>query len=94
MIRNYFTAIVQNFVRNKSYALINILGLSIGLAVCMMIMQYVRFEQSYDDFHAHAEDIYRVALRTPGPDGSMYVDAANVAPLEDVLRTEYPELIK
>ena len=53
-------------------------------------MQYVRFEQSYDDFHSRANNIYRIVLQTVWPDGSMYSDAANVAPLADVLRTEYP----
>lgn len=92
MIHNYVSVIVQNILRNKIYALINILGLSIGLAVCMVIMQYVRFEQSYDRFHAHANNIYRIILQSPTPDGSIYQDAANVAPLALVLQSEYPEV--
>ena len=92
MIRNYFTVILQNILRNKTYALINILGLSLGLAVCMVIMQYVRFEKSYDHFHSSAENIYRIILQSPAPDGSAYQDAANVAPLTEVLLNEYPEV--
>lgn len=92
MIRNYITVMFQNVLRNRSYAFINLLGLSIGLSVCLIIMQYVRYEQSYDNFHSRANQIYRIVLRLPGPDGSMYLDAANVAPLADVLRVEYPEV--
>ena len=94
MIRNYLTVIVQNVLRNKTYAFINILGLAMGLAVCMVIMQYVRFEKSYDRFHSGAENIYRILLQSPAPDGSAYQDAANVAPLADVLVDEYPEVKK
>ena len=94
MIRNYLNVIVQNILRNKTYALINILGLSLGLAVCMVIMQYVRFEKSYDRFHDAAENTYRILLQSPAPDGTAYQDAANVAPLADVLLDEYPEVRK
>lgn len=62
MQRNYFNVILQNLIRNKTYSLINILGLSGGLAVFMIILQYVRFEQSYDRFHTTADHIYRVIL--------------------------------
>ena len=94
MIRNYLNVIVQNILRNKTYALINILGLSLGLAVCMVIMQYVRFEKSYDRFHDAAANTYRILLQSPAPDGTAYQDAANVAPLADVLLDEYPEVRK
>lgn len=82
MIRNYLTVTLQNILRNRTYTLINILGLSLGLAVCMIIMQYTRFEQSYDRFHTKADDIYRVILEFTTSSGITQQDAAMYAPLE------------
>jgi putative ABC transport system permease protein len=61
MFTNYFKTAWRNLVKNKLFALINIAGLSIGMAACMLILQYVSFEFSYDRFNEHARDLYRVA---------------------------------
>ena len=47
-------------MKNKTFSLINIAGLSIGMAVCLLILQYVSFELSYDQFNKNADDLYRV----------------------------------
>ncbi len=57
MFKNYFQIAWRNLVRNKVYSSINIVGLAIGLAVCMLIMLYVAHESSYDRFHKNAERI-------------------------------------
>jgi putative ABC transport system permease protein len=49
-------------LKNKVFSLTNIMGLAIGMAVTLLILQYMNHELNYDDFHAHAEDIYRVTL--------------------------------
>ena len=59
MLRNYLTIAYRNLLKNKVFSLINILGLAIGMAACLLILQYVRFELSYDDFRR--PDIYRLA---------------------------------
>jgi len=59
MIRNYFKIAWRNLVKNKGYSAINILGLAIGMAVCLLIMLFVQHELSYDRYHAHAGRIYR-----------------------------------
>jgi putative ABC transport system permease protein len=92
MIRNYFNVIVQNIFRNKTYSLINILGLSVGLAVCMIILQYVRFEQSYDRFHSRADNLYRIILEFTTSSGITQRDAANYAPTAEALINDYPEV--
>ena len=51
MIRNFFKTAIRNLFRNKVYSLINILGLSLGLACTMLIILYVKDEVSYDRFH-------------------------------------------
>jgi putative ABC transport system permease protein len=60
MLRNYLTIAWRNLKRHKLFSLINILGLSIGMAACLLILQYVSFELSYDHHHTKASDIYRV----------------------------------
>ncbi len=61
MLRNYLKITFRNLWRQKGYALINILGLAIGLASCMIIMLYVFHELSYDTFNTKTDRIYRVA---------------------------------
>src|SRR6476659_4407463 len=60
MFRNYFKTAWRNLWKNKTFSLINIAGLSIGMAACLLILQYVSFELSFDQFNKNASDIYRV----------------------------------
>jgi putative ABC transport system permease protein len=62
MITNYLTVAYRNLLRNKTFSIINILGLAIGMTACLFILQYVRFERSYDAFHKLADNIYRVTM--------------------------------
>src|SRR3569623_84196 len=59
MIKNYLKLAWRNLVRQRLYSLINISGLAVGLAVCMLIMLYVAHEHSYDRFHKNAARIFR-----------------------------------
>ena len=60
MIRNYIKTAWRNLWKNKVFSLINILGLSLGMGACLLILQYVNFQLSYDHFNKNAPDIYRV----------------------------------
>jgi len=60
MIKNYFKTAWRNLWKNKTFSFINIAGLAIGMAACLLILQYVSFELSYDQFNKNAADIYRV----------------------------------
>ena len=60
MLRNYFKIAWRNIMRHKGYAAINILGLAIGIAACLLILQYVSFELSYEKFQVNKDRIYRV----------------------------------
>ena len=72
MIKNYFKTAWRNLVRNKMYSLINVAGLSIGLACCMLIILYNKDEVSYDRFQKNAQDIYRLAVNETTPEGESY----------------------
>src|ERR1043165_3325425 len=61
MFRNYFKTAWRNLMKNKTFSLINIAGLSIGMAACLLILQYVSFELSFDQFNKNTSDIYRVS---------------------------------
>src|SRR3977135_3316825 len=60
MIKNYFKTAWRNLIKNKTFSLINIAGLSIGMAACLLILQYVSFELSFDQFNKNAKNLYRV----------------------------------
>jgi putative ABC transport system permease protein len=60
MVRNYIVTAFRNLFRNKFFSVINIGGLAIGMAACILIAQYIVFERSYDRFHAHQKNLYRL----------------------------------
>jgi putative ABC transport system permease protein len=60
MIKNYFKIAWRNVKRHKGYSGINILGLALGIAACLLILQYVSFELSYEDFHTNKDRVFRV----------------------------------
>jgi putative ABC transport system permease protein len=60
MLKNYFTIAWRNLMKNKVFSIINILGLTIGITVCMMIFVFIMNESSVDNFHTKADRIYRL----------------------------------
>ncbi|MEO1052717.1 MAG: ABC transporter permease [Bacteroidota bacterium] len=88
MLRNYLKVALRNFLRNKGFTLINILGLTLGTASCILIFLIVRYETSFDNFHADRDRIYRVVKETrnaSGVDGS----AVTSYPLPKALRNDF-----
>ena len=63
---------IRNLIKNKVYSAINILGLAIGLAGCILIGLFVEDEISYDKFHENSDNIYRLALERKYPTHSTY----------------------
>src|SRR5215831_19446634 len=61
MLRTYLLTAWRHLNKNRGFSFINISGLAIGMAVCLLILQYVNFELGFDQFNKHAADIYRVA---------------------------------
>ena len=62
MLKNYFKVAVRNILKYKFFSAINILGMTIGITACLLIILYVTDELSYDRFHNNADRIYRVDL--------------------------------
>jgi putative ABC transport system permease protein len=92
MIRNNFILAGRNLLRNKSNALIHILGLSIGMAVGLLILAFVRFELSYDDFHAHAANTYRIATKVTLQDEVIAEETNTYDGIRNAVQTDLPEV--
>lgn len=91
MIRNYLTIAWRNLKRNVAFSAINIVGLSIGMATCLLISLFVIDELSYDRFHANADRIYRVVFR--GTLNGESIREANVmAPVAPTLQATFPDV--
>lgn len=93
MIKNYFKIAFRNLIRNKAFSFINIFGLAIGLATCLIIMLFVQNELSYDRFNEKADRIVRVIFR--GTVQGQKMNEANVMPpTAQTLKTDYPEVLE
>jgi len=91
MIKNYIKIAFRNFWRNKSFSAINMLGLSIGISVCFVIMLFVQDELSYDRFNLNADRIVRVVFKANINGGK--INEANVMPPTALaLKNDYPEV--
>ncbi|GGF06151.1 ABC transporter permease [Hymenobacter cavernae] len=91
MLQNYLKIALRNLWRNKAFSAINILGLAIGMATCLMIMLFVQNELSYDRYNEKADHIVRVVFR--GSIQGQKIKEANVMPpVAQTLQTEYPEV--
>lgn len=93
MLGNYLKVTFRNLFRHKFYTLLNILGLSLGIACAMLIVNYIQHERSYDLFHENAERIYRLNARYEI--GNRVDQYANVPrPLGPTLAKDYPEVLE
>lgn len=70
MFRNYFAVAVRNMARNKWYTGVNVLGLAIGMAAALLIAVYIRGELAVDDWNPNARNLYRLNVRSEGPQGT------------------------
>ena len=91
MIRNYFKIAWRNFRKNKLFSLINVVGLSIGIATCFIIMLYVYDELSYDRFNKNADNIYRIYFKA-NIDGGKISEAGVMPPVAGALKNDFPEV--
>ena len=92
MFKNYFKIAWRNLLRNRAFSAINIVGLSIGLASCMLISLYVLDELSFDRYNEKADQIVRVSFKGTMQGGKM--DEAHVmAPTAQALKNDYPEIL-
>lgn len=91
MLKNYYKVAVRNILKYKLFSAINILGMTIGITSCLMIILYVTHELSYDKFHADADRIYQVGLN--GKIGGQDIRVSNTCPpMAEALVADIPEV--
>jgi putative ABC transport system permease protein len=93
MFKNYFKIALRNIRKNKIFSFINIAGLAIGMAACLLILQYVSFELSYDRFNKNAEDLYRVTNDRYQNGKLLQHGTITYSGVSKALRNDYPEVI-
>lgn len=92
MFRNYLKIAWRNIRKQKFYAAINIMGLTIGMTCCFLIFMYVRFELSYDTFHEKADRIYRVVTDVKTPTELLEADVTS-GPMGPAIKADFPEVV-
>ncbi|MBL4678891.1 MAG: ABC transporter permease [Mucilaginibacter sp.] len=93
MFRNYFKIAWRNLKRNKGYAAINITGLAVGIAVCMMIFIIIQYQTSFDNFHTKKDRIYRVLTEYYHAETGTVSYGKDVAfPIPKGLKAEFPQI--
>jgi len=93
MLRNYIKIAWRNLIRNRAFSAINIAGLAIGLATCLLISLFVLDELSYDRYNEKADRIVRVIFRGSSAGGTMN-EAHVMPPTAQTLRRDYPEVLE
>ena len=95
MWRNYMTVGLRALAKNRTYAFINIFGLALGLAACLMILLYVRYERSYDEWLPNAENVYQVHSTYTDPDtGERGGFQMSPYPVGATLKKDFPQVEK
>jgi putative ABC transport system permease protein len=93
MFKNYFKTAFRSLKRNRNYTVINIAGLAVGIAVCMIIFMIIQFQTSFDDFHSKKDRIYRVLTESRHADAGTISYEKNVPfPMPSGLKTAFPQL--
>ncbi|MBX7152029.1 ABC transporter permease, partial [bacterium] len=92
MVQNYLKIAFRNLIKHKTYSLINISGLAIGITCCLLIVLYIRDESSFDRHHDNAASIYRVTteIRSAERTGRM---ATTPPPLAAAMKRDFPEVL-
>ena len=93
MLKNYFKTAFRSLVRNRNYTIINISGLAVGIAVCLIIFLIIQYQTSFDSFHSKKDRIYRVLTEAHHADAGDITYAKNVPfPMPAGLKTEFPDV--
>ncbi|MDB5089605.1 MAG: FtsX-like permease family protein [Mucilaginibacter sp.] len=93
MIKSYFKTAWRVLLKNKVFSAINILGLSLGMAACLLILQYVNFELSYDHFNNNASGIYRVVNDRYQNNKLIQHGTITYSAVSKAMKDDYPEVL-
>ncbi|HEX8278543.1 MAG TPA: ABC transporter permease, partial [Segetibacter sp.] len=91
MLKNYLITTLRNLIRNKANTIINIIGLAISIACCIVVYIFIKHEKTFDGFHSKADRIYRVVLDEKNAQGVANEGYLNFAAAK-ALRNDFPDL--
>ncbi len=94
MLPNYILAFFRQASRNKIFTILNLLGLSVGMAAFMLLLQFVVYENSFDKFHQHSDNIYRVRYDDYVNGKRMFACAAAVPAVGPAMKKNFPEVLE
>lgn len=92
MFRNYFKIAVRTLLKQRAFSIVNIIGLSLGMAASLIILNYLNFERSYDTFHDKADRIYRVPMEITEKGGATQTFAFTYPPVATSMLQDFPEV--
>ena len=93
MWRNYWTVAVRALAKSRTYSIINIAGLAIGMAACIMILLYIRYEKSYDSWIPDVENTYELQAWYPHPkDGEPLFLQMSSYNTKDLIKKDFPQV--
>jgi len=90
MLKNYFKIAWRNIIRHKGYSAINVAGLSVGIAACLLIFVIIQYELSFDTFQPNFKNIYHIVTQEDRTDGTTY-NPGIPTPSPDALRLDFPQ---
>ncbi|MCK5207930.1 MAG: ABC transporter permease [Cyclobacteriaceae bacterium] len=94
MLKHYLTTAFRNLFRDKIFTVINIMGLSIGMAVFLLISIWIGYEKSFDTFHEKSDRIYKLMVDMTTPNKPVTIWSTTPAPIGPVLESKIPEVEK
>ncbi len=92
MIKNYFSTALRNLFRSKVFALINIFGFAVGICAVILILHYVQFHTSFDNFHKEGEKIFRVSVVSERKGITEDDSHTFVAPIGPAMQKDLPDV--
>jgi len=92
MAGSYLKIVYRNLIRHRTYSLINLFGLTLGITCCILILAYVGYELSFDGYHANADNIFRIAARLTDM-GQTREGTFSPAPVGPTLVQDFPEVL-
>ena len=94
ILSNYLLSAFRNIIKNKAFSILNLLGLSVGIAACLLLLQYVFYEHSFDKFHKDSKNIYRVRYDGYRNGELMFACAAAVPAVGPAMKDNFPEVLE
>jgi putative ABC transport system permease protein len=91
---NYLLSFFRQVSRNKVFTILNLLGLSVGMAAFMLLLQYVVYEKSFDSFHENSENIYRIRYDSYYDGTRSFACAAAVPAVGPAMKNNFPEVLE